>query len=215
MVESGCQLLIIACNTACSAALEYLREYITVPVVGIEPPLKPAAQNTISKRIVILATEGTVSGDRLAKLEADYGNDVAVDSIPMPGLADMIENGDIISEKLISKLKISLQKPISLGADALALGCTHYGFLSGALKQVLPKNILIFDPADAVARRALDLIKENRLLQLSTYKNDIQYQVSGNHQLFNLAVNKIRASGGNIPPMTRGKFMDFKGKRVD
>ena len=215
MVKSGCQLLIIACNTACSAALEHLREYINVPVVGIEPPLNPAAQNTISKRIVILATEGTVSGDRLARLEADYGNDVTVDSIPMPGLADMIESGDISSEKLISKLKIALRRPISLGADALALGCTHYGFLSGALNQILPKNILIFDPADAVARRALALIKENRLLELSTYKNDIQYQVSGSHQLFNLAMNNIRASGGNIPPMTRGKFMDFKGKLVD
>ncbi len=215
MVKSGCKLLIIACNTACSAALEHLREYINVPIVGVEPPLKPAAQNTISKRIVVLATEGTVSGDRLAKLKADYGNNVVVDSIPMPGLADMIESGDIDSEELISKLKIALRKPINRGADAIALGCTHYGFLGGALDQILLNTVLIFDPADAVARRTLDLIKENQLLQLSKHEADIQYQVSGSHRLFNIAMDKIRASGGKIPPMTRGNFIDFHGEIVD
>ena len=215
MVKSGCKLLIIACNTACSAALEHLREYINVPIVGVEPPLKPAAQNTISKRIVILATEGTVSGDRLAKLKADYGNDVVVESIPMPGLADMIESGDVSSKELISKLKIALRKPINRGADAIALGCTHYGFLGGALEQILPNTVLVFDPADAVARRTLDLIKENQLLQLFKNETDIQYQVSGSHRLFNIAMDKIRASGGNIPPMTRGNLIDFHGEIVD
>ena len=215
MVKSGCKLLIIACNTACSAALEHLRDHINVPIVGVEPPLKPAAQNTISKRIVVLATEGTVSGDRLAKLKADYGNNVVVDSIPMPGLADMIESGDIGSEELISKLKIALRKPINRGADAIAFGCTHYGFLGGALDQILPNTVLIFDPADSVARRTLDLIKENQLLQLSKHEADIQYQVSGSHRLFNIAMDKIRASGGKIPPMTRGNFIDFHGEIVD
>lgn len=215
MVQSGCTLLIIACNTACSAALERLRAHINIPVVGIEPPLKLAAQKTISKHIVILATEGTVSGNRLAKLEVDYGNGIVIDSIAMPGLADMIESGDISSGELISKLKIALRNSIDRGADAIALGCTHYGFLDEALNQILPTTVLIFNPADAVARRALDLIKENQLLQLSANKTDIQYQVSGSHQLFNLAMNKIRASGGNIPPMTRGKFIDFNGELVD
>ena len=201
LVDQGCTLLVVACNTASSAALERLRAELPVPVVGMEPPLKPAAQQSRSGRVVVLATEGTVAGERLAQLEANHARDVMVQVVPMPGLADLVELGESTGERVRARLSAAVAEPVSLGADAVALGCTHYGFVAETLRELLPESVVVIDAADAVARRTVDVIRERGLEIGDGEPLPVVYEVTGDVALFDQAMARLREAGEALPPM--------------
>ena len=201
LVDQGCTLLVVACNTASSAALERLRAELPVPVVGMEPPLKPAAEQSRSGRVVVLATEGTVAGERLAQLEANHARDVTVQVVPMPGLADLVELGESTGERVRAQLSGAVMEPISLGADAVALGCTHYGFVAETLRELLPEWVVVIDAADAVARRTVDVIRERGLEIGDGEPLPVVYEVTGDVALFDQAMARLRETGEALPPM--------------
>ena len=201
LVDRGCTVLVVACNTASSAALERLRAELPVPVVGMEPPLKPAAAESKSGHVIVLTTAGTASGDRLARLEADHAADVTVHTVPMPGLADLVEAGRARDPQVLKMLDDATREPVALGADAVALGCTHYGFVEAALRSILPEHVVIIDAADAVARRTLAVIEETGQQVAAGAARPIDYDVTGDHRAFAVAIGRLREAGEELPAL--------------
>lgn len=156
--EKGARALVIACNTATAAAARELRERIALPIVGIEPAVKPAAQATRSGIVGILATASTLQSGRYAALLARFGQFTHVLSQSVPGLVEQIEAGDFDGPRTRALLEQYLRPLLEAGADTIVLGCTHYPFLLPLIREVAGPDVCIIDPSDAVARRVEEVL---------------------------------------------------------
>ena len=160
---AGAKLLVVACNTASGAALERLREVLTVPVVGLEPPVKTGVALTQNRKVGVMATSGTLRSERFARLVRAHARGVEVVAQPCPGLADLIEEGHLDDGTLLACLE-ELTRPLKrAGVDTVVLGCTHYAFVAGPLARVLGPKVELVDSAPAIARRTDQLLKDGGL----------------------------------------------------
>ncbi len=202
LIDQGANVVVVACNTATSAALERLREaFPSVPIVGMEPPVKPAVEHSVSRRVLVLATAGTVSGARLARLTETHRGDAEVFTVPMPGLADLVEAGQIEGPRVEGVLHAAMDAPLASGVDQVALGCTHYGFLRPLLRRMLPEQVELVDAAEPVARRALHLIAEAGLvIDAEAAEREVLCYATGDAAAFEAAVERLRAAGAALPP---------------
>jgi glutamate racemase len=158
--DAGAKLLVAACNTASGAALEDLREALTIPVIGLEPAVKTAVARTRARRVGVMATSGTLRSDRFARLLRAYADGVQVLSQPCPGLADLIEEGHLEGEVLCARLE-ELTRPLrEAGVDMVVLGCTHYLFVAPALESVLGPGVTLVDSAPAIAKRTAQILDQ-------------------------------------------------------
>lgn len=154
LVETGCELLVVACNTATATAVETLRQaHPGIPVVGVEPGIKPAAQASVSRRIAVLATEATAKSARLAQLIRTHAAGVEVFIEPCPGWATQIEQLQLDDPALAADVRRRVLPLLDKGVDHLVLGCTHYSFLASLLREIVGAHIHLVDVADAVARQ--------------------------------------------------------------
>lgn len=202
LVDEGCALLVVACNTASSSALERLRERFTVPIVGMEPPLKPAVERTRSGKVAVLATPATARGDRLARLQDAYAGDVQVTTVPMAGLADLVEAGHLEGPKVEQLLHRGLDPLAGSGIDEVALGCTHYGFLRGALEAMLGDSVEVIDTAEPVARRVLQQIAAHHIdVQAGDDDAPVVCSTTGDVALFEETLERLRAGGAALPAL--------------
>jgi glutamate racemase len=202
LVEEGANVIVIACNTATSAGLERVREEFDVPIIGMEPPVKPAVERSQSGRVLVLATAGTISGQRLARLTERHSGDADVVTIPMPGLADMVEAGEIEGPHVEEVLGEALHGPVAEGVDQVALGCTHYAFLRPVLRRILPAHVELVDAGDPVARRTLHVIAEAGLeLDLAGPEVEALCYATGDVTAFESTVDRLRAAGAALPPL--------------
>lgn len=150
----GCDLIVVACNTATAAAVQALRAAIPgVPVVGVEPGIKPAAQDTRSGRIAVLATESTAKSARLQKLIRDHAGDIEVLVEPCPGWATQVEMLRLDDPALAADIDRRVGRLVARGVDRIVLGCTHYSFLAPQLQAAAGPSAMLVDVADAVARQ--------------------------------------------------------------
>lgn len=152
LVGRGVKAVVVACNTATAIAVESLRARFTLPIVAIEPAVKPAATRTRSRVVGVLATTGTLSSPNMEKLLANYGSDVEFVIQPCPGLADQVEKGELESDETRAMVKRYLRPIIDKGGDIIVLGCTHYPFLRPLIEEVAGPAVDIIDPATPVAR---------------------------------------------------------------
>jgi len=154
LVQSGCQLLVAACNTATAAAVEALRQaHPGIPVVGIEPGIKPAAQLSVSRRIAVLATTATAQSQRLARLIEAHATGVEVLIEACPGWATHVEQLHTDDPALAADIRQRVQPLLDKGVDCLVLGCTHYSFLAPLLREIAGPKVRLIEVADAVARQ--------------------------------------------------------------
>jgi glutamate racemase len=153
LIKCGVRLIVVACNTASAVALEVLRAEFDVPIVGMEPAVKPAAERTQTGHIGVLATEGTVNGDLFRNTSARYTHNVMVHVQVGDGLVECVEAGQADTPETESLLRTYLQPMLDAGVDQIALGCTHYPFLLPAIRRIAPHGMSIIDPAAAVARQ--------------------------------------------------------------
>ena len=164
LVGQGVKALVLACNTATAAAIAELRQcYPDMPIIGMEPAVKPAAKVTQSKIIGVLATTGTLKSAKFAALLDRFAHDVTVITQPCPGLVERIEQGDLTSESLEHMLRGWVEPLLAKGCDTLILGCTHYPFIKPLLRSFIPESISIIDTGRAVAKRLVQLLEEHRL----------------------------------------------------
>jgi glutamate racemase len=152
LVRQGAKAVVVACNTATAVAVDALRARFTLPIVAIEPAVKPAAARTRSRVVGVLATTGTVSSPNMSKLLANYGTDVEFVIQPCPGLADRVEKGKLSSDETRSLVTHYVRPIVDKGADILVLGCTHYPFLRPLIEEIAGPGVDVIDPATAVAR---------------------------------------------------------------
>ncbi len=153
-------VVVIACNTASTIVLPALREAVDVPVVGVVPAIKPAAQATRSGRIGLLATPATVSRPYLEQLIADYAADCELIRVGSSELVRMAENGLGDAPVPSSALEPILAPLIEADVDTVVLGCTHFPLLRPALEQVMGPEVIWVDSGEAIARRVATLLEE-------------------------------------------------------
>lgn len=166
LTERGARLIVVACNTASAAALEALRAEFDVPIVGMEPAVKPAAERTRTGHVGALATTGTVNGDLFRNTTARFASDVAVHVQVGEGLVERVEVGQADTPETEALLRQYLQPMLDAGVDQIALGCTHYSFLMPAIRRIVPEGVAVIDAAAAVARQV------ERVLMLEDITSD-------------------------------------------
>lgn len=152
LVGQGCKALVIACNTATAQAVHLLREQLAVPVIGVEPGLKPAVATSRNRVVGVLATESTLRSDKFARLLGNVSGDCRVLCQPGYGLVPLIERGDTHSPAVLELLRAYLLPMLEAGADTLVLGCTHYPFLQDAIREIAGDRLTLIDTGHAVAR---------------------------------------------------------------
>ncbi|WP_299801058.1 glutamate racemase [uncultured Maribacter sp.] len=179
LLSQGCKIIVVACNTATTNAIDYLRANYTVPFIGIEPALKPAAINTKSKIVGVLATKGTLSSSLFHSTSKNHAAGITVLEQRGTGLVEMIENGNLQSDELYQLLEGYIKPMLEKGMDYLVLGCTHYPYLIPLLKKMLPENVTIIDSGQAVARQTKTVLEKNELLTNSTNVGIHQFYTNG------------------------------------
>lgn len=154
LVGLGCTMIVVACNTATAAAVSALRRSLPgIPVVGVEPGIKPAAQTSQSGRIAVLATSSTAKSERLSRLIRQHATAVAVDVLACPGWATKVETLRLDDAQFGQHVRQHLAPTLAAGADRIVLGCTHYAFLAPLLETIVAGRAQLIDVADAVARQ--------------------------------------------------------------
>ncbi|MFC5699063.1 glutamate racemase [Pseudomonas sp. GCM10022186] len=165
LLGQGAKALVLACNTATVAAVADLRErYPQLPIVGMEPAVKPAAAATHSGVVGVLATTGTLKSAKFAALLDRFAGDVRVITQPCPGLVERIEAGDLMGRDTRKLLAGYVEPLLAEGCDTLILGCTHYPFLRPLLHQLVPHSVSLIDTGAAVARQLQRLLDARGLL---------------------------------------------------
>ena len=165
LLAQGAKALVVACNTATAAAVAELRQrYPAVPIVGMEPAVKPAAAATRSGVVGVQATPGTLKSARFAALLDRFATDVRVVTQPCPGLVERIEAGELHGEATRELLAGFVEPLLAQGCDTLILGCTHYPFVRPLLREMLPAGVSLIDTGAAVARQLASLLETHELL---------------------------------------------------
>jgi glutamate racemase len=175
LIEKGCKIIVVACNTATTNSIDYLRNTYKIPFVGVEPAIKPAANNTKTGVIGVLATKGTLTSNLFNITSNDYCSEIKIIESDGQGLVELIENGIFSGEKLEKMLKLFIDPMISANIDYLVLGCTHYPLISKSLKKILPRNVKILDSGIAVAKQTKFLINKNKLVNQNDKSESIFY----------------------------------------
>ncbi len=158
--EHGAKMMVVACNAATAAAIEFLRGKYEVPIVGMEPAVKPAAISSKSGVIGILATAATLKGTLFRGTSARYADRVRILSAVGEGFVELVEAGRENSPEAVEAVRRAIGPMLDQGADRIVLGCTHYPFLQGAMRTVIGgREVELVDPAPAVARRAKSLLE--------------------------------------------------------
>ena len=170
LIGKGCVLVVIACNTATSAAIAALREKYDILFVGIEPAIKPAAENSKTGPIGVLATKLTTEGQKLHDAIEKFAGGVEVHAVVGTGLVELVEEGKADTDEAEVLLRTYLEPLLKENIDQLVLGCTHYAFLIDRIRKIVGDAVHIVDPAPAVVRRVKQLIEENTILPADTKK---------------------------------------------
>jgi len=155
----GCKLIVVACNTATTNAIGYLRDNYNVPFIGIEPAIKPAAINSKSKIVGVLATKGTLSSGLFYSTSKNHAAGITVLEQRGTGLVELIESGKLQSDELYKLLEGYIMPMLERGMDYLVLGCTHYPYLIPILRKMLPAHVMIIDSGQAVAKQTKSILQ--------------------------------------------------------
>jgi glutamate racemase len=164
LLGEGAKLIVVACNTASAAALQHLRQvFPQVPFVGMEPAVKPAAEQTRTGKVGVLATPATFQGALYASVVERFANGVTLLQSTCPGLVGQIEAGDLDGPVTRGILEEALGPMLAKGIDTVVLGCTHYPFVIPLIEEITGPGVRVIDPAPAVARQVARLLDEHRL----------------------------------------------------
>lgn len=160
LIDAGSKLIVVACNTASAAALKHLRAtFSEVPIVGMEPAVKPAARQTRTGVVGVMATPATFQGELFASVVERFANGVRLINQVCPGLVEQIEAGQLRTPETVDMLDRFLAPIRSGGADTIVLACTHYPFVIEAIRALAP-GIDVIDPAPAIARQVNRVLSE-------------------------------------------------------
>ena len=184
MLEKGCEIIVVACNTATAAAISTLRAEFPVKFIGMEPAIKPAAQTTQTGVVGVLATAGTLKASKYLDTREKWAQNVKIAEHIGQGFVELVESGNISGPSAENTVRESLMPLLEAGADTIVLGCTHYPFLISTIEKVAhesfpQRNINVIDPAPAVARHLLEVMQEDGISETSPSGHRIELHSSG------------------------------------
>ena len=177
MIQKQVKAIVIACNTATSIDIESLRKRYTLPIVGIEPAVKPAIRINKEKRIMLIATPVTVREKKLKKLLEEVDKEKKVDLVPLPGLVKFAENEQFDTKEVEDYLKEEFKNFNLHNYSEIVLGCTHFNYFKPVIRKVFPEHIRILDGSKGTINRLANLLRENNLL--GEKEGKIEYYFSG------------------------------------
>lgn len=184
LLEKGCDIIVVACNTATAAAISTLREEFPIRFIGMEPAIKPAAQATKTGVVGVLATAGTLKATKYIDTREKWAQDVKIAEHIGQGFVELVENGKTTGPEAEAIVGASLKPMLDAGADMIVLGCTHYPFLAETInkvaEQTVPgRDITIIDPAPAVAKHLIEVMKQEGISMQSPDGYSIELHSSG------------------------------------
>jgi glutamate racemase len=159
LIDQGACTVVVACNTASAASLHQLRAWFPIPIVGMEPAVKPATERTRSRHVGVMATPATFEGELFSRLLERFAEGTAVHTQVCPGLVERVELGELDGPETEHLLRACLQPLLDAGVDSLVLGCTHYPFLRASIEYVVGPAVEIIDPAPSVARQTARVLE--------------------------------------------------------
>jgi len=165
LIGEGCDVVVVACNTATAAAIAELRASYDIPFIGMEPAVKPAALSTHSGVVGVLATAGTLKASKYLDTRDKYTEGVKVVEHVGQGFVELVESGKLEGEEAEAVVRESVQPLIEAGSDIIVLGCTHYPFLKNTISKVAGKDVQIIDPAPAAAKHLLDVMQQKGIIR--------------------------------------------------
>lgn len=179
LLEQGAKGLVVACNTATSAAVRIMRSiYPQLPIVGIEPALKPAALQKEHPTVLVMATPMTVQQEKFRQLMARYEKKADIYPLPCPGLMEFIEAGDLTSERLHEFLENLIAPYLDKELDSVVLGCTHYPFARRMIQTIVGDEVKIFDGGEGTAREMRRRLAAANLLNPSVEQGWVKFENS-------------------------------------
>ncbi len=173
LLQKGAKLIIVACNTATTNAIKYLRANYNIPFIGIEPAIKPASLQTKTNCIGILATKGTLNSELFEKTSALIDHNIKIIECIGEGLVELIEDGKINTVEMDNLLKSYIEPMLNQNIDCLVLGCTHYPYLINSIQRITKNAIKIIDSGQAVARQTKRVLETQKLLNRNN--NNVQH----------------------------------------
>ena len=153
LLNRNCKALVIACNTITAAVVTRLRsEYPDIPIIGIEPAIKPAIEHCPGGNVVVMATKVTLREEKFLHLLSEYSDKASIYTIPCPGLVEFVEKGILDGPELTAHLEFLLKDVSDINIDAVVLGCTHYPFVRKTIANVIGSDCFIIDGGNGTAR---------------------------------------------------------------
>ena len=173
LIKQNVKAIVVACNTATAAAVQSLRDTYSIPVIGLEPALKPASEYTASARVGVLATQSTLDSQKYQALKKKFGQQLELVEKASPLFVELVENAPEITELELKLIKKELQPFINIEVDSLVLGCTHYPFLTQAITRIMGNNVALFESGSPVANELHRRLQGS--MNLSTRPGAIDY----------------------------------------
>lgn len=184
LIDKGCEIIVVACNTATAAAISTLREEFPVKFIGMEPAIKPAAQSTRTGVVGVLATAGTLKATKYLDTREKWARNVRIAEHIGQGFVELVESGKVSGPEAEATVRTSLMPLLESGADTIVLGCTHYPFLIDTISKIADKEfperkVRVIDPAPAVARHLLDVMRQEGIDETSPEGYSVELNSSG------------------------------------
>lgn len=189
LINKKCKLIVVACNTATTNSINFLRKSYNLPFIGIEPAIKPAALNTKTGKIGVLATKGTLGSSLFEKTSNIHGQNVEIIEQHGLGLVELIEKGIYSGSKIDSLLKEYLNPMLENNIDKLVLGCTHYPLIKKSIKKIINESINIIECSEAVALQTERVLIKSNLINSGTEKSKKLFYTNGDKNVLNSLLN--------------------------
>ena len=189
LIKQEVKALVIACNTATVNAIDQLRKRINIPVIGVEPAIKPAVLQSNAKKIAVLATQATANNERFLALVAKHSPDVDVIIQPCAGLVELIEKNAIHSDACDALLTELLQPLLNKNVDTIVLGCTHYPFVAQQIKRIVGANVVLMETALPVTKELQRQLFHHQLCSPKQQLGSYQFVASNNTPVIQSLIN--------------------------
>ncbi len=201
MVSKGAGAVVIACNTATSVAIGALRREYSIPILGIEPAVKPAVEDCGGRRILVIATPVTVREEKLKNLIARVDEEHLIDLLPLPQLVPFAERGEFRSPEVTAYLRSEFSRFDLSEYSCLVLGCTHFNFFKDTLREIFPKHTAILDGSAGTVNHLAEVLTENDMPESPALS--VEYYVSGRKVTDAAALCRIQKLHERLDTMLR------------
>lgn len=206
LLEKKAKLIVVACNAASAAGLRHLREtFPDTPFVGMEPAVKPAAEQTNSGVVGVLATPATFQGELYASVIERFAQDVTILQDTCPGLVTEIEAGRVSGGETRRILELAIKPMLAKGLDTVVLGCTHYPFVIPLIQEIVGPEVRVIDPAPAIARQTARLLNKFELSNMSDIRGKTHYFTTGDPIMFERLLNQLLGESEEVGHVDWGK----------